>query len=477
MKERRINVLGKVLFIALALGMLIPLIAQAEQDTDARVKKLGAQLRAMQAELEALKAEQDKARKEAAVDKKQVETIVDKILAERPRPELGPSDFRVFWKEGLRFETPDGDFKLKIGGRIYNDWGWMRQDSDVKNHTKLDTTPIGDQQDGTEFRSARLYVAGTIYDNVDYKVQFDIGGKEEETDKRPVFKDVYLGIRGLPFGYLKMGHFKEPFSLEQLTSSRFITFMERSLADAFVPARNTGFTLSSTALNNRMTWAAGLFRETIGTGLEQSEGGYNLTGRVTALPWYEDKGAKLLHIGAAYSFRNPEDTLAYDSKPEAHLASDFVETSTIAINRANIVGLESALICGPFSLQGEYMLADLDRKHSSSEPTFDGFYVQGSYFLTGEHRKYKTSAGAFDRVKPKENFSYGDGPGAWEVAARYSQIDLSDSGVSGGKLKDITVGLNWYLNPNMRIMWNYVRSDLDNVGNADLFLMRFQVDF
>ena len=473
MKERNFSrMLAKLLFVAIVLGFFLPLTAQAAVD-DARIEKLEAQLRAMQAELEALKAEQAKITREAApaVDKKQVETMVDKILAERPRPEMAPGDFRVFWKEGLRFETQDGDFKLKIGGRIYNDWGWMRQDSDVKRHTKLDATTIGDQLDGTEFRTARLYVAGTMYDNVDFKAQYDFAEAENK------FKDVYLGFRDLPIGYLKVGHFKEPFGLEELTSSRFVTFMERSLANAFVPGRNTGFMLSSTIPDKHITWAAGVFRDAGDHGEGSSEGGYNLTGRLTALPWYEDKGAKLLHVGAAYSYRTPKTTLAYDSEPEAHLASDYVETSTITTNHAHVFGLESALVSGPFSLQGEYMFADLDRTDSTTNANFDGFYIQGSYFLTGEHRNYKTSSGAFDRVKPKENFKYGAGLGAWEVALRYSQIDLSDNSISGDKLKDITAGLNWYINPNMRIMWNYVRSKLDGVGNSNLALMRFQVDF
>ena len=355
-----------------------------------------------------------------------------------------------------------------------NDWGWMRQDSDVKRHTKADTTEIGDLLDGTEFRRARFYISGLIYGNVDYKLQFDFA------DGSAVLKDAFLGIRDLPVGYLKMGHFKEPFGLEELTSSKYITFLERALPVAFAPSRNTGFMLSSTAYDKRMTWAAGVFRDTGSTGStgsDTSEGGYNLTGRVTALPWYEEKGAKLLHVGAAYSFRNPKDTLAYDSEPEAHLAPDFVETGSLTVDKVGLLGLESALVYGPFSVQGEYMMADVDGKDGSSNPTFDGFYVQGSYFLTGEHRNYSTSSGAFSRVKPKENYKYGAGLGAWEVAARYSQIDLSDSGVSGGRLKDITLGLNWYLNPNMRIMWNYVRSKLDGVGDANLALMRLQIDF
>lgn len=475
MKERRINVLGKVVFIAMVFGMLTPLIAHAEQDADARIEKLEAAVKALQAELDALKAERVAEKAEAArkalpaVDKKQVETMVSEILAERPRPELlGPSDFRVFWKEGLRFETPGGDFKLKIGGRIYNDWGWMRQDSRVKS-------TIGDLEDGTEFRSARMYMSGSIYDNLDYKVQFDFAPTSLE------FKDVYIGIRDfLPLGYLKIGHFKEPFGLEEWTSSKFITFMERSLANAFVPGRNAGFMLTSTAFDKRATWAAGVFRNTAkyAHGKEQSEGGYNVTGRITALPWYQDDGAKLFHVGAAYTLRNPKDDVQYRYTPEAHLAPYFVDTGTFTSSRAGILGLESALVLGPFSLQGEYMLADMDQSGSSSDPTFKGFYLQGSYFLTGEHRNYKTSAGAFDRVRPKKNFSSKNGGrGAWEIAARYSQIDLNDAGVSGGRMKDATVGLNWYLNPNTRIMWNYIRSDLDDVGSSDIFMMRFQIDF
>jgi phosphate-selective porin OprO/OprP len=427
MKEGHRNMLDRLLLLAMAFGLFTPLIAQAAQDNEARIKKL-------EEEVEALKSER------------------------------GSTDLRVFWKEGLRFETPDKNFSLKLGGRIFNDWAWMRQDSNVK-------AAVGDLEDGTEFRTTRLYTSGTINGNVDYKAQFDFSTTSNE------FKDVYLGIRDLPIGYLKMGHFKEPFGLEELASSRFVTFMERSLANTFVPARNTGFALSSTASDNRATWAAGVFRNTDGWGEDQTEGGYNATGRVTALPWYEDGGASLLHLGAAYSFRNP-DSVQYATEPEAHLAPDFVDTTSLATDKAGVLGIESALVCGPFSLQGEYMMADVDGKDTASSPTFDGFYIQGSYFLTGEHREYKTSSAAFDRVKPKENYSFKDGgTGAWEMAARYSEIDLDEGSVTGGELKDVTVGLNWRLNPNTRIMWNYVRADLDGVGDSNLFMMRMQVDF
>jgi len=130
---------------------------------------------------------------------------------------------------------------------------------------------------------------------------------------------------------------------------------------------------------------------------------------------------------------------------------------------------------GPFSLQGEYIHSAVDSEQAG-DPDFSGFYAYASYFLTGEHRPYKNTAGKFSRVKPKKNFGAG-GPGAWELAARYSHLDLNDEDIEGGELDDITVGLNWYLNPNTRIMWNYVHTDLDGVGDADAFQMRAQVDF
>ena len=450
-----------VLVVVLLLFARQGTIAAAEENADARIEKLEAQLQAMQAEIAKLKT----AKAAPAVSKKQVETMLDKILAERPQPERGPLDFRVFWKEGLRFESLDKNFKLKFGGRIMNDWAWMDADSSVEKSK-------GNAMDGTEFRRVRLYISGLMYGNVDYKLQFDFAGGKAK------LKDAFIGIRGLRFGYLKMGHFKEPFGLEELTSSKYTTFIERALPMAFAPSRNNGIMLSSTAFNKRMTWAAGVFKDTDSYGKSTTGSGYNVTARVTALPWYKDKGAKLLHMGLAYSLRNQKNTVRYRQRPEAHLAPYFVDTTALNSNRANLLGAESALVYGPFSLQGEYVMANVDRSSGSSDPTFDGFYLQGSYFLTGEHRRYKKSSGAFGRVKPKKNFSSKDGgAGAWEIATRYSQIDLSSGGVGGGKLKNITVGLNWYLNPNMRIMWNYIRSKLDGVGSSDLALMRFQIDF
>jgi phosphate-selective porin OprO/OprP len=242
--------------------------------------------------------------------------------------------------------------------------------------------------------------------------------------------------------------------------------------------------LYDSALDERMTWAAGFFREADDNGNIQDDGGYSVTGRVTGLPLYADDGASLVHVGASYSYRDTTrdtseggldaDAARFRSRPEAHLFDRFVDTGNFASDRVDLVGLEGAWVEGPLSVQGEYMFANAD---VSSDGNFDGYYVQASYFLTGEHRKYKPSAGAFSRVKPKNNFGLKDGLGAWEVALRYSSLDLDDGEIAGGELDSVTAGLNWYLNPNMRIMWNYIHAQKDGVGDADMVLMRWQVDF
>lgn len=374
-----------------------------------------------------------------------------------------------YWKGGLRFGTPDKVFQLSVGGRIQNDFGFFSENRTVE-------ATIGDQDDGTEFRRARIYVAGVLYEIIEFKAQYDFEGGDVD------FKDVYIGIRKVPVvGTVRVGHQKEPFGLEQLTSSKYITFMERGLPDAFTPGRNTGVLVRNTCSDGRIWWGAGIFKDADGFGESQGDGDFNYTGRVTALPVFEDGGRKLVHVGVAYSNQSPLESVAsIDSAPEHHLADDFVDTGTVFVNRAHKIGVEGAVVAGPVSFQGEYIHSkwELDTSGAFSDPSFSGYYIQGSFFVTGEHRPYKQSDAAFARVKPNENFNpESGGCGALEIAARLSQIDLNDGFVRGGELCNTTLGANWYLNPNTRISLNFTRADLEGGGAADLFGIRFQIDF
>jgi len=380
----------------------------------------------------------------------------------------------VYWNNGLRIDIGD-EVKLSLGGRIQNDWFVPLDDEDVD--------PTNTQEWGTEFRRARLYIAGDLYDQYEFKAQYDFAGGNAS------FNDVYLGMFNLPVvGGIRAGHFKEPFSLEELTSARFITFMERALPNELVPARNTGVMLHNSILDDRFNWAVGGFKESDSQGVDVGEGNA-VTGRVSGTPWFDDK-SHLFHLGAAASYRETDDNnndgindLRYRERPELGLASRIIDTGFIPVDEHYLLGAEAALVYGPLSIQGEFIFNDTDTP-AGLDPSFDGWYVFGSYFLTGESRAYSKPRGVFSRVSPGNPFFLGtDGIGAWEIALRYSQLNLDDSGLTAttrGELDDITAALNWYPTANTRLMLNYVFADINTLALDDtehLFGARLQVDF
>ncbi len=371
---------------------------------------------------------------------------------------------------------------MKIGGRAYADTAMFSQNTNSFAQGL-------DANNGTEFRATWLYFAGTGFDVIDYKVQFDLAGNVS-------YKDVFLAVKELPLlGHVKIGHFKEPFSLEQLTASKYLTFMERSLGDSiFVPARNMGVMAYDCSESERMTWAMGAFVSEQGADppdFQRDHEGAALTMRATYLPWYDEatNGRGLFHTGAAYSYRAISDgQVRLRSRPESHLAPYIVDT-TLNVSDVQLFGGELAYVYGSFSAQAEYFHATLDPTAAGSDVELDGCYFLCSYFLTGENRPYSRQSGAFTRVKPFENFfrvrdENGDvqmGKGALELAYRYSYVDLNDGIAAGGRGSDHTLGLNWYLTPYTRMMFNYIHSTADttaaNDGVMNIFQMRAQFDF
>ncbi|MFW6132737.1 MAG: OprO/OprP family phosphate-selective porin [Planctomycetota bacterium] len=386
-----------------------------------------------------------------------------------------PNDFRLYWDDGIRMKTNDGKVKIKFGGRLMYDVGWV-------SGTDMENALGTDLEDAAEVRRARLYAAGNLGKDLGFKLQFDFAGGDAD------LKDAYLQFKHVPFvGSVKVGHFKEPFSLEELTSSKYITFMERALPNTFAPGRNWGVMAMDAPLDERMTWAVGLFRDVDGYGHGEDDGAYNLTARLTGLPIYADGGRRLVHLGAAYSLRHADDHSfgAFDAHPEQHWAPDFVNSGSFSdADWQHRFGGEAAMVWGPFSAQGEVMAVNVDTD-TGDDACLCGFYAYASYFLTGEHRPYKASAGSFGRVKPLRPFREDGGWGAWEIACRYSYVDVTD-GVGeqnlGQRQAAATVGLNWYLNNNVRIMWNYLHTCVDGSpsdvdAEADLLGMRVQFDF
>ena len=327
--------------------------------------------------------------------------------------------------------------------------------------------------------------------------------------QQTTFKDVYFTVKELPWlGNVIVGHFKEPFGLEENTSVNYITFMERAMSNVFDPARSIGvMALNQLGTDENMMWRIGAFATLVTDAPARSPfgnyddaGGTALTMRYIYLPWYDEatEGRGYLHTGIGYTYRDvPElvpgeiDRFRLRVRPEAHLAGYVADTGLLSdTSMINAANAEMAWIYGPVSLQSEYTGYWIDRTDNAN-PMFHGGYLQASWFLTGEHRPYDRSTGRFTRIRPFEDFfrvrtedgSVATGKGAWELAYRCSYLNLTDASVRGGQVLDHTLGLNWYLNPYTRVMCNYVHSDTSDtdlgpgVGSVDAFQMRAQFDF
>lgn len=342
---------------------------------------------------------------------------------------------------------------VNVGGRIHLDAAFHDEDQ-------------RELSDGFRVRRARIGVNGKVDDNWSYKSEIDFA--ENGVD----FKDMYIGHSS----GIKIGQFKVPFGLDELTSSNDITFIERSLPTSFTQSRRIGFGYENSVDN--FLFQSMIFGQPIGSqGSRQAAGGdenFGVAGRVVFNPQVGE--GQTLHLGIGANMESPnhdnDETARFRARPESRVTGlRFVDTGTIAdvdsIFRYNLEGL---YINGPFTLQGEYLAASVNRDSGLQDYDFDGAYVQALYTMGGQ-RGYRGG-----RLRGP---SVGDA-GTWEFGIRYSTIDLNDSGLMGGKENNITLGINYYPTNRLRFMFNYINVDTDEAaGNDDpnIFLMRAQVSF
>lgn len=356
----------------------------------------------------------------------------------------------------LVFQSADGAFKYWLDGRLQIDGAVY---SDSKNTNSL--------ANGTEIRRGRLGVKTTMFTNWLGEMDIDFAGNAVE------MKDMWIGYQGMHNTLLRAGSYKEPFSLETLTSSKYITFLERSYVDNFSPDRHIG--AGVTKWGDRWRIEAGAFGQEAGqVDASGRNEGYAFTGRLTVVPIRTENG--LVHIGGALSARWPDaatgadtNTVRFRARPETDISlTRFLTTGKIrSVDHTSYYNGEFASVYGPASLQAEYTKVVVHRLAGLADESFSGWYVSGSLFLTGESRKYVSSDAEFDRIYPRSP------NGAWELAARVSHMSLNDSSVtpvvSGGSAMNYTIGLNWYINANFKWMFNYVRVVNDDNAKPDVF--------
>ena len=358
-----------------------------------------------------------------------------------------------FGKKGLEWEAPGGAVALTLGGRLHVD------------SVHYDDGAFEDDQ--TEARRARLELSGKIGDRIRFRLdrEFTDGGG---------WRGAWIGFEPSRNTELRFGNMIAPFSQEDLQSSNATPLMERSLANALAP----GYAVGLTAGVSGPKWS--LTGGVLEDGLSDDDGrsrerGKGAAVRATYAPL--GGGKTVIHLGLSAEQREQDaGTLRFQSGPEAAFLPPQLRSGPVAgVERLNNLGMELAGRRGDVVVQAQYISTTLERG-VSPDVTLSGWYVQGSWVSGGRQREYNPRTGLFGAVDPRRSRK------TVEVAARYSVLDFDDPVLGRGVARNFTLGANWYVSDNVRLMANYVRAETADLPlvqdtEADIFTVRFQMNF
>lgn len=360
-----------------------------------------------------------------------------------------------------RWDSADGEISIKLRGRLFYDW------ADV-DWTSPNSAAPADQD---EYRTARL---GFEIEHGPVKLVMEYDFSSD--DAKP--NDVLLAI-DLPEGGLRIGHFKTMNSLEEATSSRYMTFMERGMStDLFGLDRRIG--VAYNWAGNGFTASVGVFGGKMDDNFafRESDDSSAMAARLT---WSTVVDDTRWHVGGSWRSLDHDGGTRVRVHPQAHLSNRFTAAdyrtgaALGAADSSDFFGLELAAIRGPFHLHSEVARLSLDGP--AGNPNFTSGMVQAGWVLSGETRPYKESGGTFSRLRPDSPVTDG-GWGAFEVAVRHDLSDLSDANL--GRIRATTLGANWYLHDHLRAMANYVTARMNATGfteTSDAIQFRLQADF
>ncbi|MDT9600904.1 porin [Sphingosinicella rhizophila] len=448
------NVLSLILLAGSSMIAISPAWGQTSEAEDVPVQE------------EAVTPEQVAARTaflEAQVEalQEQLESIKKQISSSKPS-----------WKGAPQFVDKESGWSFKPRGRLQYDAGFVSRPDGITDRG------LGFSN---EVRRARLGVEGNIPGGLGYKFEIDFAGNSVD------ITDAYLSYDFMPSTSLIIGQHNNFQSLEELTSSRFSSFIERAaFTDAFNFERRVG--VSATYAHGPVIASAGVFTDSIGDLNDDDNNSLGFDGRLVFAP---KLGETQLHFGGSAHYRKNRDlvdigtTTRYRQRPLVHSSDTrFLATPALAVEKETNYGLEAAAIHGPFHAVGEVHWLKADRVDPAPTPTFFGGYAEVGYYITGETRGYK--GGTFDRTKVLKSVKDG-GMGALQVNLRYDYLDLIDAGVVGGKQQGYQISLIWIPQDYVRFMLNYGRLDYKSAAipaaggdrnyGVDVIGARAQIDF
>jgi phosphate-selective porin OprO/OprP len=461
----------------------------AAQTTTKQTQALQRQIEGLQQQLQSLQSQinfQAQVQAEQQAKTQQQAKATTAVPANAPRATLSA-------KNRPGFVSADGQNSIELTSRLHLDVAdYLHVQSQARGN------PAGSLTSGINARRARIGILGKFLGDWNYELTADFGGTSDTTNpgntgaSSSEINHAYLAYTGFRPVVIEGGYMDVPWTLDEATSSNDIMFLERASAGVVATNLAAGDARSALGVRSNGTnwWAGGYLTGPSAGALHTGSNGQQLAGvaRATFNPIQTDAlslhlGVDGMYVAQPRSGTPPTDSLTLSDRPGLRVdPTSFVNTGAIATKHAEVIGVEAAAAAGPFYAQGEYYHYIVDRFSptpiANRALNFDGFYVEASYTLTGEGHKYNPETGAYGTINPAHPVSFKDGGiGAWEIAARFDQIDLNSNvtpgvsstvtgGVFGGIQRTYTAGLNWYVNSNIRFMFNYIHADINKLNAA-----------
>jgi phosphate-selective porin OprO/OprP len=488
-----------------------PVLGAPDADTAAAIRRLESALSRQEAEISAQRARIEAQQREIATLRARVEAAgpqsaaagnaLEELRIAQRHTELRQQDAPRWSLNASRpvLSAADGRSTLALRALTQLDSSWYEQDEagplasdfrrgSIGSGTNRVNSAAQDLSAGTNFRRARVGIEGIFARDFSYRFMAEFGGSGSESQTR--LNDAWLSYSGFAPFTLQMGAFSPPANMDDGTAPEDTLFPERAtpaeLSRALAGAdgrMGLGIRASGMRWMGALTLTGGTAGEA-----ESFDEQLAVVGRLGVLALTDPEGLWNLHLGASggYVFRpadqgNTTGRYALRLRDRPELREDgtrLIDTGPLDAEAAWAGGLELGANWHNFYLQGETFRYGIYRRdHSLPDPDFDGYYVQGSWVITGENRRYNMANGAFQGPRPSSPFSRSGGTGSWELAWRYSHTDLDfDAGIEGlaaatgavrGGIQDIrSIGLNWALNSNLKLMLDYMRVKVDRLNPA-----------
>lgn len=476
------RLLASVSLVALTLAGVEPVAASERETQKAQIEALKKQIAEQQKQLDELSAQMQD------VKVSTVNQFADERRIRDEGPKLTIKDLRPTFTSG------DGKSSISLRGRLSLDYAKYFEDragpptTDFRRGSFADAIEASrarDLNDGTNFRRAQIGIEGKLNDVWQYSLAYEFGGSGKEEGGR--IQDLYLQYSGIENVRLRVGAFGPSVGYDDSISNADSLFLERaSPAELQRQIAGGEGRTGIAAYANGERWFGSLAVTGAPIAVQSFDEQLALVGRAAFLP--VKKPDFNIHIGAnaTYLFRAPDqgpdvaqrDVFRLRDRPEIRVdGTRLIDTGNINTKTLLAPGVEFAANFRNFYVQSEYIWYQFDRELGGTlpNPDFSGWYVQAAWALTGEARTWNPATGTFSGLKPAKPFDFkGNGWGALEIAARYSVADLNfresllpgAGGIRGGEQNAITLGLNWYVNNNIRFLLNYQWVDVDRLSTG-----------